>query len=56
MDPVLMQDQALELSALAQTIPSAIAQFNSGVLSKDMSEKLKRIEKLSKTLRGETAR
>jgi hypothetical protein len=55
-DPVLMQEQARELSALAQTIPTAIAQFNSGALPKDMSEKLKRIEKLSKTLRGEMAR
>lgn len=52
-DRRLMKAQAQELSELAQTIPDAIAQINSGTLPKDMNTKLKRIEKLSKALRGE---
>ena len=51
--PQLMGEQARSLAELAQSIPADIAQFNNGVLPKDLSEKLKRIEKLSKTLRGE---
>jgi hypothetical protein len=53
LDPALLQAQARELSVLAQTIPDAINQVNTGTLPKDMNEKLKRIEKLSKALRGE---
>jgi hypothetical protein len=52
-DPMLLQAQARELSFLAQTIPDATNQVNNGTLPKDMNEKLKRIEKLSKALRGE---
>ena len=55
-DPRLMQEQARELSAIAETIPAAIAEVNRGTLPKDMVDKLKRIEKLSKALRGEIAR
>lgn len=51
--PTVLQSQARELSLLAQTIPDAIAQVNQGTLPKDITEKLKRIEKLSKMLRGE---
>jgi len=51
--PELMQAQARELSAIAQTIPSAVSQLNQGILARDMNEKLKRIEKLSKTLHSE---
>jgi hypothetical protein len=51
-----MRDQAHELAMLAQTIPEDVSQVTRGTLPKDMSEKLKRIEKLSKTLRGELSR
>lgn len=54
--PSVMRDQARELALLAQTIPADVSQFSSGTLPKDLSEKLKRIEKLSKTLRREVAR
>jgi hypothetical protein len=52
----LMKEQARELSAIAETIPAAIAEVNRGTLPKDMNDRLKRIEKLSKALRGEIAR
>lgn len=52
-NPQLMGEQARSLAELAQSIPSDVAQFNTGKLPKDLSDKLKRIEKLSKTLRGE---
>lgn len=55
-DPKLMREQAQELAGLAQTIPSDVDQFAGGKLPKDMSSKLKRIEKLSKELRGELSR
>jgi hypothetical protein len=54
--PGVMRDQARELAILAQTIPADVSQLTSGTLPKDLSEKLKRIEKLSKTLRSEVAR
>jgi hypothetical protein len=51
-----MRDQARELALLAQTLPGDIYQFTSGTLPKDLSEKLKRIEKLSTALRTELNR
>lgn len=54
--PKLMREQAEELAGLAQTIPSDVKQFAGGTLPKDMGSKLKRIEKLSKELRGELSR
>jgi hypothetical protein len=51
-----MRDQARELAELAQGIPGYVAQVTNGTLPKDMNEKLKRIEKLSKALRGEIGR
>jgi hypothetical protein len=51
-----MKEQARELSAIAETIPAAITEVNRGTLPADMNDKLKRIEKLSKALRGEIAR
>jgi hypothetical protein len=54
--PGLMRDQALELAELARSIPADVSQVSNGTLPKDMSEKLKRIEKLSKALRGEISR
>jgi len=38
---------------LAQSVPSQIQQVQRGVLPKELIDKLKRIEKLSKQLRSE---
>jgi HAMP domain-containing protein len=50
-----IRHDADELSALAQSIPTDIDRVSKGMLPKDMVEKLKRIEKISKHLRGELA-
>jgi hypothetical protein len=48
----LMRD-ANELARLGNEIPSLVQQANKGLLSEDLKERLKRIEKLWKQLRGE---
>jgi hypothetical protein len=48
-----LQQEAGELAQLAQSIPAEVEQVNHGVLPKDLSNKLKRIEKLSKRLRND---
>ena len=48
-----LKRDADELAALAQSVPSGIDQTAKGVLPKDLSEKLKRIEKLAKGLRSQ---
>ena len=55
-DTVELQREAKELSDLANTIPPDIEQYSRGLLAKDLEEKLKRIEKLSKRLRGQLQR
>jgi hypothetical protein len=52
-DVAQIKFDAEELAKLAQEIPPAIEQANKGVLSKDLNDRLKRIEKLSKQLRRE---
>jgi hypothetical protein len=52
-DGVKLQQDADELAALAASIPPAVSQTNHGLMPKDMVDKLKRIEKLAKHLRGE---
>jgi len=54
-DTLELQREASELSDLAKTLPSDIGQVSQGLLPKDVIEKLKKIEKLSKHLRGELA-
>jgi hypothetical protein len=54
-DPVQLQREANELSALAESVPLDVKSVNQGVLPKGFVEKLKRIEKLSKHLRSELA-
>jgi len=54
-DAIQLQRDAKELSDLAQSLPADIDQINRGLLPKDILVKLKRIEKLSKRLRGELA-
>jgi hypothetical protein len=45
--------EANELAKIAGEIPSLVEQANQGVLSKDLTERLKRVEKLSKQLHRE---
>ena len=52
-DLVKLQEEADELSQLAQTIPADMTSVRHNMLPKDMLEKLKRIEKLSKHVRSE---
>lgn len=52
-DPIQLQREADELSALAESVPADIKTVNNGILPKDLLPKLKRIEKLSKRLRSE---
>ncbi len=48
-----LQREADDLARTAQTIPSDVANVRKGTLPKDVIEKLKQIEKLSKRLRTE---
>lgn len=48
-----LQSEANELSKLAQTVPSDVADIRNGMLPKDVITKLKQIEKLSKQLRAQ---
>lgn len=53
LDPAKLRAEADELAKLAQSVPEDIALVTQGKLPKDMADKLRRIEKLSKHLRGE---
>jgi hypothetical protein len=50
-----LQREARELLQLSQSIQPDIESLSRGLLRKDLTDKLKRIEKLSKHLRGEIA-
>jgi len=52
-DRVQIEREARELSDLAKTLPGDIDSVNRGLLPKDVTAKLKRIEKLAKHLRGQ---
>jgi hypothetical protein len=52
-DFIELQREADDLSRTAQTIPADIVSVRKGMLPKDVIEKLKQIEKLSKHLRAE---
>jgi hypothetical protein len=54
-DPIKLRAEANELADLAREVPSDVDQVAQGKLPKDFADKLKRIEKLSKHLRGELA-
>jgi hypothetical protein len=56
LDPVKLQQEAAELADLAQSIPPDVDRVTKGALPKDLLDKLKHIEKISKRLRGEIAR
>jgi predicted PurR-regulated permease PerM len=51
--PQELQQYADELAQLAQSIPPDVERANRGILPKDLTEKLKKIEKLSKRLRSQ---
>ncbi|MFZ3368958.1 MAG: hypothetical protein WA239_17740 [Candidatus Sulfotelmatobacter sp.] len=53
LDSAKLHQEAAELAQLAQTVPADIDQIAQGRLPKDLADKLKHIEKLSKKLRGE---
>jgi hypothetical protein len=55
LDPANLQQEAAELANLARSIPPDMDSISKGVLPKDVLDKLKRIEKLSKHMRGEIA-
>jgi hypothetical protein len=52
-DPKKLQEEADELAKLSAAVPPQVAQVTQGQLPKDLSDQLKRIEKLAKHLRGE---
>lgn len=52
-DAAQVQKEADDLARMAQTIPADVASVRKGMLPKDVIEKLKQIEKLSKRLRTE---
>jgi len=52
-DPVKLRAEANELADLAHSVPADVDQVSQGKLPKDFTDKLKRIEKLSKQLRSD---
>jgi hypothetical protein len=55
MDFAELQKEADELARTAQTIPDDVAALRKGTLPKDLLQKLKHIEKLSKRLRSQVS-
>jgi hypothetical protein len=55
-DMVKLQRAAQELAELSASIPADVNRANHGLLPKDVLDKLKRVEKLSKQLRSELTR
>jgi hypothetical protein len=55
LDPIQLEREGLELQELSESLQLDIESLNQGMLPKDMSAKLKRIQKLAKHLRGEIA-
>lgn len=53
LDLAELQKEADDLARTAQSIPSDVANVRKGMLPKDVIQKLKQIEKLSKHLRTE---
>ena len=54
-DPVQIKREADELAKLASAVPVEIDQVTKGEFPKDLSENLKKIEKLAKRLRSEVS-
>jgi hypothetical protein len=56
LDPAKLREEAAELAKLAQSVPADVGQIVQGKIPKDAIDRLKRIEKISKQLRGELTR
>jgi hypothetical protein len=54
-DRAQLKKDADELAQLASTVPEDVAKAINGVLDKNLQDRLKKIEKLSKRLRSELA-
>jgi hypothetical protein len=54
-EPAQLRSAAQELAKLAESVPAQIDQVAKGQLPKELIANLKKIEKLSKQLRGEVA-
>jgi uncharacterized lipoprotein YajG len=52
-DHIALQTQANQLADLAASVPQGVQNANKGLLEKDLIQRLKRIEKLSKQLRSQ---
>ena len=52
-DTAKLRSEAAELRDLADALPAAVDQVDKGMMPKDLSENLKKIEKLAKHLRSE---
>lgn len=52
-EPAKLLQEAQELAKLSAAVPLQMDQINQGKIPKDLSEQLKRIEKLAKHLRSE---
>ena len=55
MDPMQLKREADEIASLAIAIPVDVEQAGKGLLPRELKDKLKRVEKLSKRLRRELA-
>ena len=55
-DPELMLQQANDLKQLSEAIPADIENLSKGIISKDLGQRLKKIEKLAKKLREDVNR
>src|SRR5215469_12502344 len=53
LDVTGLRTEAAELSALARAVPEQIEKVGNGQLPKELVENLRRIEKISKRIRGE---
>ncbi len=54
-DPAQLRKEADELAQLASTVPTEVSKAANGILDKDLQDRLRKIEKLSKRLRNELA-
>lgn len=55
-DYAKMKQDAEELASLAQSVPADVDQTGKGMLPKDLTAKLKRIQKLAKQLQSQIGR
>ena len=51
--PADLKSEAAQIQALANSVADQVDQLNKGMMSKDLSENLKKLEKLAKHLRSE---